>query len=275
MFRLYISSVLVSAGLMPGALFAQGTSTASDTLTVEARYTVMSEGGDYQGLVTLWRENPDAALPLIDGDLEGSLALWEAEGESKRVEIDEQIARAIIGAEAAFEATGRSRVIDYVTSFAGWTTEQRTRFREGQGACREGAGALQAGDTDRALEKGGQCRALAEPLGDWWGTAMGLRLEGTAQASRGEAEQAATSLAEARLIFRELGLTSSAVRIEADLASILLELGRRPRARAMICDGRLTATRLGIPELEARFQELEEQMPGLQSRPCRQQQVRR
>jgi hypothetical protein len=62
------------------------------------------------------------------------------------------------------------------------------------------------------------------------------------------------------LIFRELGLTSSALRIEADLAELLLELGRRPRAEAIIRDGRSSATRLNLPELERRFQELEEQL---------------
>ena len=258
MVRLFVVSASIWAAFVPVGLLAQDAPGSPNTLSTEDRYITLSGAGDRRGLVNLWREDPEAVVPVIDKDLEGSLALWEEEGEAKRAEIDALIARATAAASAAVEATGRRRVLDYVTSFAGWTAEQKGSFRSGQRACRAGTEALREGNSDVALAKGGECRALAEPLGDWWGTAMGLRLEGSALLERKEGERAATAFSRARLIFRELGLTSSALRIEADLAEILLELGRRPRAEAIIRDGKSSATRLKLPELERRFQELEE-----------------
>ena len=73
---------------------------------------------------------------------------------------------------------------------------------------------------------------------------------------QGELEAAATALARGRLVYRELGLTSSALRLEADLAAVLLDLGRMPRAEAMIEDGIATARRLGDDELAERFMDL-------------------
>ncbi|MDA0329064.1 MAG: hypothetical protein O2958_08665 [Gemmatimonadetes bacterium] len=253
--------------LTPERLTAQAAPSSSDTPTVEERYASLSAADDYMGLVALWRENPDAAIPVIDRDLEGSLALWEAEGDAKGTEIEALLARAIRASNAALEATGRRRVTDYVHSFAGWNAEQRGSFRAGQRACRDGSGALREGDASRALERGRECRAHAEPLGDWWGTAMGLRVEGNAHLASDNKEEGALALARARLIFRELGLTSSALRIEADLASVFLELGQRARAETLIRDGKATAARLGLTDLEVAFGRLEEQLRNSPVRP--------
>jgi len=251
-----LASALVGLVLLSTSLLAQAPPTQGDAPSVEDRYVALSAAGDRAGLVALWAEDPEAVVPTIDKDLEGSLALWEEGGEAKRAEIDALMQRATVAASAALEATGRRRVLDYVTSFTGWDDDQKRTFRAGQQACRTGSGAMREGNVSTALARAEECRALAEPLGDWWGTAMGLRLEGAALGAAGERERAATALSRSRLIFRELGLTSSALRIEADLAEILLELGHTTRAEAMIRDGASTAARLGLGEIELRFKEL-------------------
>lgn len=248
------AAIAVSASVAPLDADAQA---AADPSAVQARYEALGSDADHAGLVALWSEFPESAVPVIDRDLEGSLALWEEAGEEKRAEIEALLARAVRGAEAATEATGRRRILDYVTSFAGWNEEQNAAFRAGQQACGEGRRALAADDAATALGHGRNCQGLAEPLGDWWGTAMGLQLEGSALAAQGHDEAAATALARGRLIYRELGLTASALRIEADLAPVLLRLGRVPRAEAMIRDGRRTAERLDLEPLVERFRELE------------------
>ena len=115
---------------------------------------------------------------------------------------------------------------------------------------------MRSGDQQTALEQARLCVELAEPLGDWWGTAMGLGLEGQALIELGEIEAGAVALARGRLVYRELGLTSSALRLEVDLAAALLELERMPRAQALIEDGIATARRLGDDDLAERFADL-------------------
>ena len=116
-----------------------------------------------------------------------------------QAEIERLIARAVAGAHAATEATSRRRILDYVTSFAGWNDEQKRSFRAGQQAFRAGRQALRDGDAAEALRLGQECLELAEPLGDWWGTAMGYGLVGSAHAASGQPEAAATAMARAAL----------------------------------------------------------------------------
>jgi hypothetical protein len=254
------AAIVFVLAVLPGpdsTVAAQDTASGGPATPAE-RYEALAAEGYYAGLVELWREAPESAIPVIDSDLEGSLALWEEHGAQRADEIAALIERALLGARAATEATGRRRILDYVTSFAGWDAEQKAAFRQGQQAFRSGREALRAGDARTALERGRSCRDLAEPLGDWWGTAMGLQLEGQALVALDRREEAVTPLARARLVYRELGLTASALRIEVELADLLLELGREPRARAMIEDGLSTARRLGMDDLAERFSELGE-----------------
>ena len=194
MIRLLVVAALAATAL-PRPTAAQTAAGDDEGPTPSDRYEALSAAGDQAGLVALWTEIPDAAVQVIDRDLEGSLALWEEEGEAKRSEIDALIARALRGAQAATEATGRRRILDYVTSFAGWNTEQKATFRAGQRACGEGRRALAADDHPAALERGRACRTFAEPLGDWWGTAMGLHLEGSALVASSDDDGGARSLA--------------------------------------------------------------------------------
>lgn len=256
-----LAAALAMVAAAPSSAEAQAAA-SDDTASVEARCEALSAPGDHAGLVALWREFPESAIPVIDRDLEGSLALWEEAGEAKRAEIDALLARALAGGEAATEATERRRILDYVTSFAGCNDEQKAAFRAGQRACGDGRRALAADDAATALTLGTECSALAELLGDWWGTAMGLQLQGTALAALDDHEGAAMAMARGRLLYRELGLTASALRIEADLVQVLLRLRRTPRAEAMIRDGLRTAERLGLEPLVERFRAMAASRPG-------------
>ncbi len=245
--------IVLTLNLVPSLTAQEG---AKPTST-EEQFATLDAAGDRAGIIALFREHPEQVIPVLDRDLEGSLALWEKEGEAKRDEIDKLIARALRGADAAVEATGRRRVLDYVTSFAGWSDGEKKRFRSGQAAFGASRGHLRAEELEMALEKGRECRELAEPLGDWWGTAMGLQAEAAALRSLGLKEEAVTAFARSRLIYRELGLTGSALRLEAELAELCLELGRKPRAKALITDGLRTAEALGDERSLTRFRGLE------------------
>jgi hypothetical protein len=255
------AAAVLATALQTTAVAAQSSSGAEGPSAAE-RYEALSAADDHAGLVALWSELPESAVPVIDRDLEGSLALWEEAGEARQDEIDAMLDRALRGASAATEATGRRRILDYVTSFAGWDDDEKRAFRAGQQACREGRQALGDGDAETALTHGTRCRELAEPLGDWWGTAMGLALEGRAHAARDEDRAAATALARGRLLYRELGLTGSSLGLEADLVPILLRLGHRPRAEALVRDGLATAERLGGEEMIERFRALAADLEG-------------
>ena len=90
---------------------------------------------------------------------------------------------------------------------------------------------------------------------------MGLHAEGMGLGGQGKNEEAVMALSRARLIYRELSLTTSALRIEGDLAEKLIALGRIPRAEAIILDGIATCDKLGIAPLKIRFAELQKTLP--------------
>ena len=60
--------------------------------------------------------------------------------------------------------------------------------------------ALKEGKGEDALRAARECTARALPLGDWWGTAMGLSAEGRALAMLGKHEESLAQASQARLI---------------------------------------------------------------------------
>lgn len=194
-------------------------------------------------IVELWRANEGKALLIIDSYLEGSLAIIEkaekasdagVEAKSDRVTVEQMHARALVGARAADAAFGRSMFSDYVSSFVGWTRAQQKQFRAGQGAFGEARKAAKAGDHAQAKAAAQRCIELAQPLGDWWGFAMGLSARGAAEQALGEHEKALASLSSARQIHAALGLRSSSYRNARAMATSLVELKRYPRAKVTI-----------------------------------------
>ena len=122
-----------------------------------------------------------------------------------------------------------------------------------------GAGVLErlVGDHDLAVVLDGfgwcdlaavECRELAEPLGDWWGTAMGFGAEGQALAALGRHEQALVALARARLIHHDLGLFGSECRNLLGMLAALDALGRPTRADGVAARAAELAERLGDAE---------------------------
>lgn len=200
---------------------------------VASSYRALHAAGDAAGLAELWVAHPDQILVTIDADLEGSLSLWEqADGEPDSEAVAALQRRAVWGARVASEATGKGIFADYASAFVGWTDEQKQRFRAGQaafGSCRQ---ALAAGDQQAALEAAVSCRDLALPLGDWWGAAMGLSMEGQVLAAMGRHEQALAPLGRARLLYEQLGLTGSAFSALAQLARSCTSLERFERGLA-------------------------------------------
>lgn len=229
---------------------------------IAAKYHELAAKEDHAGLVALWKENPGAILYTIDADLEGSLAEVEKSEAPDREKIAMLHARALFGAQAAEEATGRPIFVEYASSFVGWTREQQKSFREGQQAHGEARKALRAGEHDAAARSARRCAELAEPLGDWWGTAMGCSAEGMAHQAAGKHEAALVPLTRARMIYHDLGLTGSEYQNLRALVDSLVALERKVRARHSARQALALATALGDKDGSA---ELERVIAGLEA----------
>jgi hypothetical protein len=220
-------------------------------------YHAAAAAEDLDALVTLWRSNRSAVLITIDADLEQSLSLQDASGAPDEAAIAALHARALFGARAATEATGHPIFLDYATAFTSWNAEQRKQFREGQGAFRRASAAAKAGDLAAAEQAARQCIELAEPLGDWWGTAMGHTALGRAQLGQGEAGAALVSLSRARMIHHDLGLDGPEYGNLLGLIDVCEALGAQARGReafrAAIALGRALGDDDGVAQLERRL----------------------
>ncbi|MHC4376110.1 MAG: Cif family virulence factor [Planctomycetota bacterium] len=165
-----------------------------------ARYHAAFEARDADALGALWASDPGRVLVTIDADLEASLSVWEG-----------LLERAQFGAEVASSTLGEPIFADYASSFAGWTPEQKRQFRAGQKAYGDSRRAGGAGELETSLAKARECVQCAEPLGDWWGTAMGLLAEAQALQSLERPQEALVAASRARLLYHQLGLGSSEV----------------------------------------------------------------
>ncbi|QDU67805.1 hypothetical protein [Engelhardtia mirabilis] len=233
---------LVHTGPLGGAASSaseaavEPTSTVQDAKAVTEAYHGFFEARDREGLADLWRANPGRVLVTIDADLEASLRLWEQSPEEPdRAGIAELHARALFGAEVAAEARGNSILRDYASAFVGWTDVQKLDFRAGQAAFGRAAQALRGGDAEVALAAAQECRERALPLGDWWGTAMGLEFEAAALRTLGRHEEALAAGVRARQIYHQLGLGSSALGCALGALESAISLERWQRAHAL-CD---------------------------------------
>ena len=241
---------------LPLALPTATSPVAQDSDSITKRYHECSEKQDVAGLVTLGKEHPGAILYTIDADLEGSLKLVESSDSPDMDAVRALHERALFGAACAEEATGRPIFVEYASSFVGWTAEQQKDFRAGQKAFGAARAAMKEGKFDDAAASGRKCTELAEPLGDWWGTAMGLSVEGGALAQGGKHEAALVPLTRARMIYHDLGLTRAEYGTLRTLAETLVALDRKPRARATLRQAAAMAGKLGDEEGQRKFEEL-------------------
>ena len=182
-------------------------------------------------------------LSTIDRDLEGSLAIWEAAqkredptlSSAETLSIATMHRRALFSARAASAAFDRPIFSDYASSFVSWNAEQKANFRAGQKAFSEAMGAMGKSDQAAALAAAQRCTALAMPLGDWWGAAMGLGLSGAVQTANKNYDAALADLAQSRLINQNLGLRGAERRDLTAMLTCLEATGQTARAIA-VCD---------------------------------------
>jgi hypothetical protein len=201
---------------------------------VRKQFIELAAKKDHDGCLALWRANPSHVLGTIDADLEGSLKAREKSAEPDLKKIEEMQARAMWGAEIAFEASGHPILRDYAASFVGWNADDQKSFRAGQAAFGKAMKALDAKDAAAALAAGTQCLQLAAPLGDWWGSAMGYQAIAAAQKVAGNHEKALEAAAFARLLYHDLGLVSDEYEALGMMIDASKSLGRLPRARASL-----------------------------------------
>ena len=217
---------------------------------------------------------PERTRTLFDRALfaaeSATAATWEQDGgdampERTRTLFD----RALFAAESATAATGRPIFADYASAFVGWNAEQRRDFRAGQKAFGEAVQASRGGEHEASLTAARRCRELAEPLGDWWGTAMGLGAEGRALLALERAEEALVHLSRARLLNAQLGLAGSELGNAIAMADACEALGRWRRGIAAL-DGALRLCgedRAELREqLSARRDEFEQKLAGERTR---------
>jgi hypothetical protein len=208
---------------------------ASQEVDVGARFAELAKAKDVAGTVDLWKAHPGEALGAIDSYLEGSLAKTEQSTKDKKPvdpkELEEMHATAIFGALAADQAFGTTIFADYASSFAGFDAEQQKAFRRGQAAHGEARKALKAKKNDEALKRATECRDLAQPLGDWWGTAMGLSAMGASYTALGKQAEALNAHAQAAQIYHDLRLVGNEYQETAAVANLAAALGRKPRAK--------------------------------------------
>jgi hypothetical protein len=235
---LFVGALGVSPGAVSNAALPGPARTPAE---ITERYHAAVAAGDSAGLVKLWRDNERLVLPTIDRDLEDSLAAWEAATKHGSLELDDETAkkigeltrRALFGAAAASEAFDRPIFADYASAFVSWSDGNKRDFRAGQAAFGEGRKALQDGELEAARDAGRRCTALALPLGDWWGTAMGLGLSGAAQLELGDTETALADLSRARLINQALGLSGAELQALGGMLACLEKLEHWARARTV------------------------------------------
>ena len=221
---------------------------------VLAGYRKLADAQDEAGLANLWAAHPELVLTTIDEDLEGSLALREKSEAPDETRIAQMHARAIFGARAAAAAGLSPLLADYAAAFSGWNAEQQKQFRAGQKAFGRARAAAQAGKHEDALAAGNECVALAEPLGDWWGTAMGFSAAGQSLSALGRHEEALVALGRARVLHHDLGLTGSEYGNLQAMVAALSALGGGPRlaelARQAAALGRALGDEDGAAKLD-------------------------
>jgi tetratricopeptide (TPR) repeat protein len=199
--------IALLAGLAPLALSPAPAAPQDKPLSfaeAKQRFENLHKAGDQAGCVALWRANPHFALRVIDTDLEGSLKIRESSKTPDMAQITALQTRALWGASAAVEATGHAIFGDYTASFVGWNETQRTQFRTGQAVYKKAMDAFAAGDFAAAKTAGRECVEYAAPLGDWWGTAMGLEAQAMALQSEGALDDALHFYGLARLLNHDL-----------------------------------------------------------------------
>ena len=207
-------------------------------------------------MIELWKGRPFETLPTIDSYLEGSLKLVETSNAPDQNAIHEMHAKAMQGATAADKAFGSVIFSEYASSFIGWNREQQKQFRLGQKAHADARTLLQAKQFEEALTAGQDCLAKAQPLGDWWGTAMGYAVIGAAHKGLGASEKALTAYTLSRSIYHDLRLGRAELQCTVEMVSLLKQAGNTTRAKVTCLQGIALAEQLGDNPTKSKLTEI-------------------
>ncbi len=233
---------------------------------LKARFETLDSADKHDDVVKLFRDNPNGVMFLIDSYLEGSLGLFEKEGNAKAADIKAMHERALRGAKAASQAFMSPDIYDYTSSFVGWSDDQKKQFRVGQRECRASSNAFKEKKYDEAVTHAQAGLDAAWPLGDWWGTAMAMSALGRAHGGLGKHEEALKSISTARILYHGLALHRSANGLDLQMAPILMQLGRLPRATVTIERGLMNADRYNDARSKLKFLELRADLEELEGK---------
>ncbi len=227
---------------------------SAQDVDVRAEFVRLAAEANEAEVRALWAAHPGRILVSIDEDLEGSLSTWEASPEAPdEAAIATQHERALWGARLATEVTGLGIFIDYTSAFVGWDADQKRSFRAGQAAFGRARQAMGEGDWQAALDAGRECTERALPLGDWWGSAMGLSVEARALLALEQPEAALAAASRSRLLYQQLGLGGSELGALDGMLSALEVLGRTSRALSCADSAISLAERVADAERVATF----------------------
>jgi tetratricopeptide (TPR) repeat protein len=211
-------------------------------------------------IIKLWTEHPYDTLPTIDSYLEGSLKIIETTPQLDPVAIRDMHANAMAGAQAADEAFGTIIFSEYASSFIGWNRNQQRQFRAGQKAHGDAKTAMQAKRFDAALTAAQECIDKAQPLGDWWGMAMGYSAVGTAQNALGNQEEALTAFTLSRSIYHDLRLGRAELNCVLEMAGLLKQAKSLARTKITCRQGMTLAEKLGDNAAKAKLSQILSQL---------------
>ena len=242
----FVSLTLLLAVATCGTLSAQN---------IKANFEELVARKASSEIVQLWKQSPFETLQTIDGYLEGSLKLVETSDTPDQKEIESMHAKALAGAIAADKAFDSVIFSEYASSFIGWNREQQKQFRLGQSAYSNAKVAIKATRFEEALAAGQDCVAKAQPLGDWWGTAMGYSAIGSAHKGLGNREKALTALTSSRAIYHDLRLGQAELDCTLEMADLLKQAGTTARAKVTCTQGIALAEKLGNSAAKAKLTE--------------------
>ena len=106
------------------------------------------------------------------------------------------------------------------------------------------------------MPAGQDCLAKAQPLGDWWGTAMAYSAIGAAQKGLGDAEKSLTAYTSSRAIYHDLRLGRAELSCTVEMAALLKQAGNTPRAKVTCQQGIALAEQVGDGGTKAKLEEI-------------------
>ena len=203
-----------------------------------------TEAGDVVAVEELLAAHRFDVIYLVDDDLEAWLKQMELPELERAPDAEGLLARALATAKTADKTFGGDAYSKYAEAWAAWSVEQRMQFRDGQAKFGAGREAQKEKRYDAAAESYRASLALAEPLGDAWGTAQAEQALGDLAVGAGRFDEAKQRHARARDIWRTLSHPRVLRSLHA-LGVVYEEQGELAEARASLEEMLTLAEQLG------------------------------